>query len=460
MKNIDQMISEDPDLLIALGSCASHRDVARQYDLDESSVRKWRNRHEPPEMGDEEEAGEANASPERPEEHVTFSTDDRAKLHRKLDDLLTKANTDPSGVRSMRVACWDGMVKNDVTGQAETIKQYGVRLESARWAPSWPVVAQSPPVHVTLHGVRPRPQDRSESRWRTALILPDIQAGYFRDPKAMTLQPTHDLAAIDVACQIAYNLQPDEILVGGDGLDFPELGRYRLSPAFAQTTQAAINWAAEFVATLRGLVPEAEINWLAGNHEERLPNYLIDNAAAAFGLHQAGDRGGWPVLSVPHLCRFDEQRVTYLPGYPASEYWFNDRIHAVHGDKVNSNGSTVHRYLNSERVSTISFHIHRREWGERTRRTRYGSRTILSASPGALCRIDGAVPSTKGGTDLDGQPMKRAEDWQLGVGVLRFEPGDAPFVYEQIAIHKEPAGTESGERTWAMFEGDEIYSRC
>ena len=448
MRNIDQMIIDNPEVGILLNSCASHRDVARELDLDESTVRKWRNRHEPSEMADD-----TDRQPERPEEHVTFSTDDRAKLHKKLDDLLTKANTDPAGVRSMRVACWDGMVKNDVTGQAETIRQYGVRLESARWAPSWPVVAQSPPVRVTLHGVRPRPQDRSASRWQTALILPDIQAGYFRG-KDGELNPTHDLAAIDVACQIAYNLQPDEILVGGDGLDFPEVGRYRLSPAFAQTTQAAINWAAEFVATLRGLVPNARINWLAGNHEERLPNYLMDNAAAAFGLHQAGDREGWPVLSVPHLCRFEESGVTYLPGYPASEYWFNDRIHAVHGDKVNSNGSTVHRYLNSERVSTNSFHIHRREWGERTRQTRHGSRTILSASPGALCRIDGAVPSTKGGTDLDGTPMKRIEDWQLGVGVLRFEPGDAPFVYEQVAIHKED------ERTWAMFEGDEIYARC
>jgi hypothetical protein len=201
-------------------------------------------------------------------------------------------------------------------------------------------------------------------------------------------------------------------------------------------------------------VPKAKIVWLAGNHEERLPNYLMDNARAAFGLHQAGDTEGWPVLSVPHLCQFEHYGVEYLPGYPASEYWFNDRIHAVHGDKVNSNGSTVHRYLNSERVSTISFHIHRREWGERTRRTRYGSRTILAASPGSLCRIDGAVPSTKGGTNLDGLPMARPEDWQQGVGILRFEPGDSPFVYEQIAIHKEE------DSTWALFEGNEIHARC
>lgn len=463
MKNLDQLCKQNPDAYALLVGPAMARDVSRHLDVDESTVRKWRKRH--PELLTGTFAGAEYAAntcadeavnarlevSESPAEHVTFSTDDRAKLHAKLDDLLSQVNTDPGAVRSLRVAAWDGMIKNDA-GQAETVRQFGVRVESARWAPSWPVVAASPPVQVSVQGSRHAPQDRSESRWTTALILPDIQAGYYRDSTG-ALQPTHDLAAIDVATQIADNLQPEEILIGGDGLDFPELGRYRLSPAFAQTTQAAVNWAAEFVATLRGLCPGAKIVWLAGNHEERLPNYLMDNARAAFGLHQAGDSDGWPVLSVPHLCRFDEHEVVYLPGYPASEYWFNDRIHAVHGDKVNSNGSTVHRYLNSERVSTISFHIHRREWGERTRRTRYGSRTILSASPGSLCRIDGAVPSTKGGTNLDGLPMVRPEDWQQGVGILRFEPGDSPFVYEQIAIHQEEGST------WAMFEGDEVHSR-
>lgn len=386
---------------------------------------------------------------EDPEEHVTFSTGDRKALHKKLDDLLNRA--DPAGVRSMRVACWDGLIKNEM-GQAQTVRQYGVRLESARWAPSWPVVRQTAPVRVTVRVEQTRPQQPSASRWRTALILPDIQAGYYRDSKG-TLHPTHDPDAIDVALQILMQLYPEEILVGGDGLDLPEVGRYRLSPAFAQTTQETIDWCGSFAATLRALAPQAKIMWLAGNHEERLPNYLLDNARAAFGLHQSMDTEGWPVMSVPHLCRFDEHNIIYVPGYPASEYWFNDRIHAVHGDRVNSNGSTVHRYLNDE-VSTISFHIHRREWGERTRQTRSGARTILAASPGALCRIDGAVPSTKGGTDLDGIPLKRAEDWQLGVGILRFEPGDGPFVYEQIAIHKENDGD-----TWALYNGAEIHAR-
>lgn len=446
-----ERITEDPRVGDLLLGPLSHAEVARELGVNESAVRKWRKRHRdernmrqeivPPAMG---VSGE-----ERPEEHVTFSTADRQALHTKLDDLLTTANTDPASVKSMRVATWDGMIKNDL-GQAEIVTQYGIRLESSRWSPAWPVVHEVAPVKVIVPERRPIAPKPSQRRWRTVLILPDIQAGYYRDA-AGELHPTHDLAAIDIATQLADALAPDEILIGGDGLDLPEFAKFRLTPAFVQTTQAALDWAGQFLATLRGLCPGAKITWLAGNHEERLPNYILDNARAAYGLRRSDDTEGWPVLSVPHLCRFDLWRVDYVPGYPVSEYWFNDRIKAIHGSKVNSSGSTVHRYLSGE-VSTVSFHIHRREWGERTKRTREGSRTIVAVSPGCLCRIDGAVPSTHGGTDLDGVPLPLVENWQHGVGVLHYEEGDGPFVYEQVAIHRE------GETAWALYGGTEVYS--
>ena len=269
--------------------------------------------------------------------------------------------------------------------------------------------------------------------WLTAVVLPDIQAGFFADNSG-NLHPTHDEAAVDVALQVVALEDPDLVVVVGDGADFPELGKYRLSPAFQRTTQPTLNWVATFIARLRTAAPRAQIFWLAGNHEERLPNYIIDNAAAAFGIRRGTKTDEWPVLSFPFLCCFDEYDVTYAPGYPANEHYVNDRLKVIHGAKVNSNGSTVHRYLDSERVSTISGHIHRREIGHRTRRTRFGARTIMAASPGCLARIDGAVPSTKGGIDLDGVPLQSYEDWQQGLAVVRYEPGDGRFIYHDIAI--------------------------
>jgi hypothetical protein len=183
------------------------------------------------------------------------------------------------------------------------------------------------------------------------------------------------------------------------------------------------------------VAPDADIVWLAGNHEERMPNYLMDNAMAAFGLRKGAAPGSWPVMSIPSLCRLDESGIDYRTGYPASSYWINQRLRVIHGNKVASGGSTAHKYLATEKTSVIYGHVHRREWAERTREDHDGPKTILAASPGCLARTDGAVPSTKGGVDLDGRPLTCHEDWQQGVAVVVFEPGDGRFVYEQVPIH-------------------------
>jgi hypothetical protein len=55
-------------------------------------------------------------------------------------------------------------------------------------------------------------------------------------------------------------------------------------------------------------------------------------------------------------------------------------------------------------------------------------------SPGCLARIDGAVPSTKQGLDLDGRPIVRHEDWQQGIAVVTYEEGDGEFHPELVPI--------------------------
>ncbi len=334
----------------------------------------------------------------------------------------------------------------DKDGEAHHVDMVGIQL-SPTWAegPAWPVVAPCKP-----YVVRPAPTKRTTSpkTWKCAVFLPDMQIGYFRDRDG-NLHPTQDEGALDIALAIVRAAKPDVVILAGDNLDFPELSRFRLAPPFVQTTQATVDRAGLLLAQLRAAAgPECEIVWLAGNHEERLPNYILDNARAAFGLRAANQPDSWPLLSVPALLRTDDHAVTYRPGYPASEHWINDRLRVVHGHKVRSGGSTAHAYLNEERVSTLFGHVHRREWAERTRATRGGSRTILAASPGCLARTDGRVPSTKGGIDLDGLPVSITEDWQQGVAVVDFQDGDAPFSYEQVSIHDG----------WARWRGRDFYA--
>lgn len=464
--NLHAAAQADPVILQILASEREHTAAAElinqqgEFTTSESAVRRWRAKWlgaDPPAPDEDEELSEdvgVGMDLGDAESHVEpgwqgFGESDRAVIHSRLDAALDAVKASPGDVAGLRVSTYQTVTK-DAAGEPHIHDLFAVKLlvKTRDLTPEWPVIQQARPSLVSVHPAPARPLNMAPPPgWKTAVILPDLQAGFFTDTSG-NLHPTHDPAAIDIALQLIIEAQPDLILVGGDGVDFPELGRYRLSPVFARTTQATVDWTEGFVARLRALAPNSRIVWLEGNHEFRMSAYILDNAKAAFGLKVAGKPDAWPVLSLPFLARFEEHGVDYIPGYPAAEFWFNDRLKAMHGHKVNSSGSTVHRYLDEERVSTISFHIHRREWGERTRHTRHGERTIMAASPGCLCRIDGAVPSVKGGIGPDGMPVRHAEDWQQGLAVLHYQEGDGLFVYEQIAIH----------HGWAMWRGKEYRS--
>lgn len=310
-------------------------------------------------------------------------------------------------------------------------------------APAWEPISKAP-IHILPDDKESKPLS---NRFKTCVIIPDIQIGYFRsiDDK---LVPIHDEDAISIALQIIKDVNPHLIVCNGDNLDFPEFSKYRTTPAFAQTTQASIDRAAMFAAQMRLAAPKARIVWLAGNHEERLPNYILDNAAAAFAIKKGLHPEGWPVMSVPYLCSFDKYKVEYVPGYPAGDFWINDNLKVIHGTKVKTGANTAHAYLRDEKVSVIYGHIHRVETAYKTRRDAKGSSTIMAASMGCLSRVDGAVPSMKGSKDLDGRPVKVSEDWQQGIGVITYQStGDNKFSLETVPILNG----------WACYRGN-VYT--
>jgi len=349
----------------------------------------------------------------------------------KIAELLKRNDIDIDEIGGVKkVSLYQSLTKNEA-GEAEIHDLMGIQFSPAfENGPQWPVVQPGPSVRLPVVKVKPS----VANGYQTCVILPDMQIGYFRDANG-TLVPTQDENALEISMAIIKSVNPDLIVMVGDNLDFPEFGKYRLSPSYALTTQASIDRATTLCAQLRALAPQARIVWLAGNHEERLVNYVLDNAKASFGLKRGNTPESWPVLSIPYLCRFSDFGVEFVPGYPAGQFWINQRLRVIHGTKVRSNGSTAHAYLGSEKTSVIYGHIHRREWAERSRDDWDGAKTIMAASPGTLARCDGAVPSTKGALDLDGRPMTIVEDWQQGIAVVTYQPGDGEFWYEQVPFH-------------------------
>jgi UDP-2,3-diacylglucosamine pyrophosphatase LpxH len=359
-----------------------------------------------------------------------------------IAELFEKRGIDPAEVGDLKKVSFYQAVTKDSDGDYVIHDLTAVQFVPS-WdnGPKWPVVTQGPCYSTP----KPTTKVRKATTFRTAIIVPDIQIGFYRGADG-NLEPTHDEAAMSVALSMISDVNPDEIVLVGDNLDLPEMSKYLTYPTFQQTTQASIDRASLFCAQLRKAAPSAEITWLAGNHEERMPKYIATNAMAAYGLKRANAPESWPVLSVPFLVRMEEYGITYKPGYPAADYWLNEKLRVIHGDRVRSNGSTAHVYLNQEKTSVIYGHIHRIEMAYKTREDYDGPRTIMAASPGCLARIDGALPSTKGGVDLDGRPLTRHENWQQGLGVVTYEKaGTAKFFYESIPIYGG----------WAMRGGKE-----
>lgn len=284
--------------------------------------------------------------------------------------------------------------------------------------------------------------------WRTAVILPDPQFG-FRNVNGV-LDPFHDDRAMDVALQILASVSADtrvDVVVNlGDFLDLPAHSRYDQFPQWQQTTQAAIDAGHVFLAKQRATVTNAQIVVLEGNHDKRIADTVMKFNMASAGLKRANMPHDWPTMTAPFLLRTDDLKVQWLDGYPARKFWLNDWIKCVHGSIVRSSASTASAYARGDRTSTIFGHIHRIEVHHTTQQDRHGPVRMFAATPGCLCRVDGAVPGVKGATDLSGRPLVNYEDWQQGVMVLRYLDDDPRYSLETIHI----------QDGWAMYKGQEF----
>jgi predicted phosphodiesterase len=293
--------------------------------------------------------------------------------------------------------------------------------------PLWPVIQPAAPVVVA--GISPIP--RPSSRWKTAVLMADTQIG-FRRYEDGTLDPFHDDAAMDVALQIVALENPDRTVVMGDILDLSEQGKFAQEAAFANTTQAALDRTHLFGAQMRAAT-DGLVDWIEGNHDKRMQNFIEANAKAAFGLRQANMPDSWPVMSIPNLLRLAELDITYRDAYPVAHVWINDYLRAEHGTKVNSNGSTAQKYMNeTPHISRAFGHTHRLEALSRTTYDRQGKLRSMAINPGCLCRVDGAVPSVHGAIGAGGRPATVYEDWQNGVAVIRYT--DDEFFVDLVQI--------------------------
>lgn len=342
-----------------------------------------------------------------PTEHLSY--------HEKLQSALDAEGA----LSSARFSDWQSLTK-DKDGEAHIHDLSGQRFEVKFNAePKWAPVNRVESVRLPKRERKEADALRTSKR---AVILSDTQIPYM-DQKAM-----------QVALEVLRDTKPDKVIMVGDLLDLAAWSKYIQRPEWATATQDAINQAHLLLQQIRKLAPTAEITVLAGNHDQRMETYALNNAQAAFGLRRADKPDGWPVMSVPYLTAMDTLDIEYVSGYPANRTWINQNLQVRHGN-IARKGNTAVAVAQEERISTIFGHIHRVETQMLTHNTYEGGKTIGAWSIGCLCDIMGSVPSVKGGVDLSGRPVPNAENWQNGLAVVDYEDGDGAFNVQPVYIN-------------------------
>jgi len=367
-----------------------------------------------------------------------------------IKDMLDRNGIDLEEIGSIdKIKMYQAAAK-DTDGEFQVKDLIGFQI-NPRWesGPEWPVVQPAKPT-VIKAGER---KNRAPLKgWEIAVVLPDPQIGY-RMYENGELDPYHEEAAMDVAIQIIefldHEVGVNQVVNLGDFLDLPQQGKYDQEPMFAHTTQLAIDAGHVFLARQRAAAPDAKVVVIEGNHDRRMQKFITLNAMSAFGLKRANVPESWPVMSLPYLLRLDELDIEYIDAYPAGAHWINEKLRAIHGDKVRSNGSTAAGYTNEmPHISTVFGHIHRQEIQSKTTFDRLGKIKSMAISPGCLCRVDGAVPSVKGSTHIDGRPATYYENWQQGISVITYKP--------EGSFHVELVHIDDGK---TLFRGHEFKAR-
>lgn len=270
----------------------------------------------------------------------------------------------------------------------------------------FPVIA---PIKVSMPKIS-KPL-RNEDFLDCALVIPDSQIGFKRNIDTGKLTPFHDRRAMDLAVQIANYTKPKRIVLLGDMIDLPDWSdKFLRSPEMYWTTQPSLLELAWWIARLIKAVPDVHIDYLEGNHENRIGKMIIGNLIAAYNLKPANNMSAPPVMSIQNLLGLKDLGVAYHDDYPHDEIWINEKLRCRHGNIARKGGGVTSRtILRDTFVSEIYGHVHRFEYTCKTVKTVHGMETFRVFSPGTIAKIDGSVPSNAA-----------EEDWQQGLGLVYY----------------------------------------
>lgn len=181
-------------------------------------------------------------------------------------------------------------------------------------------------------------------------------AAFISDQQA----PYHDDRLHDLTCQWLNLNQPDILICGGDGTDFPTLTRHTKRPERDFSASECIDAAYSMVRDYVEASPASSRYYIEGNHEYHLKREMVERLPAAWDIRVGGT--DIQALSIPHLLRLDELGFEYIGNWPHGTLTFpNWPIMFRHGWLASGrSGDTALKTVEKLGCSVCVGHTHRR----------------------------------------------------------------------------------------------------
>lgn len=236
-----------------------------------------------------------------------------------------------------------------------------------------------------------------------------------------------DPFALDVFIECCAMVQPDVVCINGDGVDFPAFSRHRELPGhFHMSAWEECLWFRDLLGRIRQTCPASQIDFIIGNHEYRLVNYLADTAPAL---------STFPSLGFDQIFGLDEYEVnlvcrsSFLTPTKAArnkdvrENWtiYGDAYVVTHGTSIAK--FAAQQQLDRFKMSGTSGHTHRPQI--------YFDNSLGSGPLSWMSTPMMAHPSA--GSDYMPDPTR----WNGGFGHASIYPSHGYVSQEVVIVHSE-----------------------
>jgi hypothetical protein len=247
---------------------------------------------------------------------------------------------------------------------------------------------------------RPKPKVGSPRGWA---IFNDIHC------------PEHDEDLIAAACAWLADEQPTDGILNGDIVNFDAVSRYKTNPyKTVETINACLKAACNVLWRIVTASPGTRWKLGPGNHENRLPDWIMAKAPEFWGVRPGGDEAFDEWHSLRNLLLLDKFGIELHPNpYPDADWAITPKFVVTHGDHVRSkSGNSAHAALDKSDHSFAQGHDHRLAQVFRTKWKPDGTPAVhVGVQAGCMARVDAT-----------GLGYAKKPDWQQGFAYVTTWP--------------------------------------